>query len=269
MRIDYHTHHWRCGHAVGQLEEYVLSAIEKGIEQLGLSDHMPLIHVNPDEYLPEMAMAMEELPRYVEECFLLKEKYKKDIDIRVGIEADYIEHYEETIKQLLDRFEWDYIIGSVHFLGTWDITDFRQVDGWKQKDPDEVYRQYYDAVQKAVRTGFYDIVGHVDVIKRFGIKPNGDPSELERATLRAIKQADIAIELNTSGLRTPAAEMFPSKRMLQYALELGIPLTLGSDAHKPEDVGQQLEEGKKYLRQLGFEQIATFEGRRRSMRDLR
>lgn len=268
MQIDFHTHHERCGHASGKLEEYVLQAIDKGMDILGLSDHMPLIHVDPDQYLPEMAMAMEELPRYVEECYRLKEKYRDQIQIRVGIEADYIEGYEETIERLLSRYEWDYVIGSVHFLGTWDVTDYRQVDGWKTRDADQVYVQYYEAVQKAAKTSFYDIIGHVDVIKRFGFLPTADPAELERETLRVIKQSNVAIELNASGLRMPASEMFPSERMLAYAYELQIPVTLGSDAHKPEDVGKNLDKGQEMLRNIGFEQVAVFEGRNRSMVNL-
>ncbi len=94
MRIDYHTHHVRCGHASGELEEYVLKGIEIGLVQLGLSDHMPLLHVDPAAYLPGMAMPMEELPNYVEEAFRLQEKYKDRIDIRVGMEGDYIEGWE-------------------------------------------------------------------------------------------------------------------------------------------------------------------------------
>ena len=98
MRIDYHTHHERCGHAVGKLEEYVQRGIEIGLSQIGLSDHMPLLHVDPDQYYPEMAMSMDELPRYVEECFTLKERYRGQIEVRVGLEGDYIEGWETEIR---------------------------------------------------------------------------------------------------------------------------------------------------------------------------
>ena len=119
------------------------------MDQLGLSDHMPLIHVDPEAYYPEMAMPMDELPRYVEECLQLKERYQGQIDIRIGLEGDYIEGYEEQIERIVNDYPWDYVIGSVHFLGEWDITDYRQTQGWEGKDPLEVYRRYYDAVQKA------------------------------------------------------------------------------------------------------------------------
>ncbi|ANE46839.1 histidinol phosphatase [Paenibacillus swuensis] len=263
MLIDYHTHHARCGHAVGTLEEYVKRGIELGFSQLGLSDHMPLLHVNPDTYYPEMAMAMDELPRYFEECVVLKEKYKDQIDIRIGMEGDYIEGYEEEISRLIEAYPWDYVIGSVHFLGEWDITDFRQTSGWDGKNHDAVYEQYYDAVIKAARTGFYDFIGHIDVIKRFGFKPDGDVTSLENAALDAVKASGMAIELNASGLRTPAAEMFPGRRMLQYAYDSGIPVTIGSDAHQPERLGQYLDDARALLREIGYTQLTGFRQRRK------
>lgn len=268
MRIDYHTHHERCGHAVGKLEEYVQRGIAIGLSQIGLSDHMPLLHVDPAEYYPEMAMPMDELPRYVEECFSLKEQYRGQIDVRVGLEGDYIEGFESEIRSIIERYPWDYVIGSVHFLGEWDITDFRQTHHWEGRDILEVYRQYYDAVSKSAASGLYDIIGHSDVIKRFGYVPPPEQTEeriaLEDAALQAVAKSGCAMELNASGLSKPCAEMFPSRRMLTEAIRLGVPLTMGSDAHDPMKLGDYLPEAEKLLHELGCEQVAVFEGRQRS-----
>jgi len=269
MHIDYHTHHERCGHAVGKLEEYVQRGIELGLQQLGLSDHLPLIHVDPASYYPEMAMPMAELPRYVEECLTLKERYRGVIDLRVGLETDYIEGYEEQIREILSPYPWDYLIGSVHFLGEWDITDHRQVHGWEGKDALEVYRLYYDAVKKSALSGLYDIIGHMDVIKRFGYGPQtpegtAEVRALELETLKVIADSGIAMELNASGLTKPCAEMFPAEHLLQEALKLGIPLTLGSDAHDPAKLGDGLQEARSMLWHTGFRELAVFEGRRRT-----
>lgn len=265
MFIDYHTHHVRCGHAKGELEEYVRKGIEIGLKQLGLSDHMPLIHVDPATYYEGMAMPLDELPHYVEECLYLKEKYRDQIEIRVGLEGDYIEGYEEEIAKIVESYPWDYVIGSVHFLGTWDVSDRRQLHNWEGKRVEDVYARYYDAVQKAARTGFYDYIGHIDVIKRFGHKPEEDMSGLEKRTLEVVKEQGIAIELNASGLRMPAAEMFPSRRMLEYALSLGIPVTVGSDAHDPEKLAENLDRAYALLKDVGFTQLATFDKRKRIM----
>ncbi|WP_150272301.1 histidinol-phosphatase HisJ [Paenibacillus tepidiphilus] len=270
MHIDYHTHHERCGHAVGKLEEYVQRGIELGLQQLGLSDHLPLIHVDPDSYYPEMAMPLSELPHYVEECLTLKERYRGVIELKLGLEADYIEGYEEQIKELLSPYPWDYLIGSVHFLGEWDITDFRQVHGWEGRQVMDVYRQYYAAVQKSAASGLYDIIGHMDVIKRFGYGPQtaeerAEVRELELRTLQTIAVNGIAMELNASGLSKPCAEMFPAEHVLAEALKLGIPLTLGSDSHDPARLGDGLTEARSLLYRLGFRELAVFEGRTRSL----
>ncbi|WP_223070050.1 histidinol-phosphatase HisJ [Paenibacillus caui] len=269
MLIDYHTHHERCGHAVGSLEEYVQRGIEIGLSHIGLSDHMPLLHVNPAEYYPEMAMPMEELPRYVEECLKLKEKYKGQIEVRIGLEGDYIEGWEEDIQRIIEAYPWDYVIGSVHFLDTWDISDFRQTHNWDGQDVFAVYERYYHAVIKAAGTGFYDITGHIDVIKRFDYKPDPARDEevraLELSALQAVKRAGMAMELNASGLSKACEEMFPSRRILEEALKLDIPLTLGSDAHDPMKLGEHLDQARKQLYEVGFRELAVFEGRQRRM----
>lgn len=268
MLIDYHTHHVRCGHAIGELEEYVLRGIEMGLSQLGLSDHMPLIHVDPATYYPEMAMSMEELPRYVEECLALKERYKEQIDIRIGIEGDYIEGYEAEIEHIITSYPWDYVIGSVHFLGEWDISDYRQTHHWEGKNILTVYEQYYDAVRKAAATGLYDIMGHIDVIKRFGYRPASDKysevEALENSALTAVWNSGMAMELNASGLSKVCEEMFPSKRMVTEAFKLGIPLTIGSDAHDPLRLGEHLDQARALLWDVGYRQLSVFDKRRRT-----
>ncbi|MDR0268898.1 histidinol-phosphatase HisJ [Paenibacillus sp.] len=269
MLIDYHTHHVRCGHAVGELEEYVRRGIEIGLDQIGLSDHMPLLHIDLATYYPEMAMPLDELPRYVEECLNLKEKYKGQIDIRLGLEGDYIEGSEEAIERIIRVYPWDYVIGSVHFLGEWDITDHRQVHGWDGCNRLEVYQTYYDAVQKAAATGFYDIMGHLDVIKRFGYHPGveaaAEVEALENAALVAVAKNGVVMELNASGLSKPCAEMFPSGRMLREAFRMGIPLTVGSDAHDPKKLGENLDHARRELWEIGFRELAVFEKRQRMM----
>jgi histidinol-phosphatase (PHP family) len=266
MRIDYHTHHERCGHAIGKLRDYVEQAISNGLHQLGLSDHMPLFHINPNEYLPEVAMPMSELSKYVEECYNLKREYKQQIDIRVGLEADYIEGREREIERILAEFEWDYVIGSVHFIGEqsdWDITDYRMVHNWQGKAVDQVYEQYYQKVSLAAQTGLFDFIGHFDVIKRFGFRPQLDPWPWQVAALQDIRKHDLAIELNTAGWQTKAAEQYPTIAVLEYCYQLGIAVTLGSDAHQPIHLARDFERALDLLQEIGFKQLATFNQRQR------
>lgn len=266
MRIDYHTHNYRCGHAVGTLEEYILSAIDKGMDEIGLSDHMPLLHLSQEEH-PDIAMSMEELPRYVEECLSLQEKYKDQIAVRVGLEGDYIEGCEEKIEAIVNAYPWDYVIGSVHFLGKWDVTDFRQVHQWEGRNVTDAYEQYFDAIRKAAATGFYDYIGHIDAIKRFApSRPDEDVTALEDAALQAVKKHDIAFELNAAGIYAPCKEMYPSLQILERAKAYNIPVTYGSDAHHPDKVGQKGAEAQTMLKNVGYTHLATFQGRKRVMK---
>jgi len=265
MPIDYHTHHVRCGHAVGNLEDYIVSAMNQGMEQIGLSDHMPLLHVS-DEENPDTAMSMDELPRYVEEALSLKEKYKGRIEVRVGLEGDYVEGYEEKIGEIVNGYPWDYVIGSVHFLGTWDVTDFRQVGQWEGRSVVKTYERYFDAIAKAAATGFYDYIGHIDAIKRFSPKPGEDVTALEDAALHAVKKHDLAFELNAAGYYAPCKEMYPSASILARAKALEIPVTYGSDAHHPDKVGQKGADAQTMLKNAGYTHLATFEGRKRVLK---
>ena len=269
MFIDYHTHHERCGHAVGQLREYVEQAIEKGIDQLGLSDHMPIIHVPKGRLLPGLAMDLSELENYMHEALSLQKEYKKDIAIKVGLEADYIAGFEEAIKKLLSPYPFDYILGSVHFLGEWDLSDSRNMDPWKGRPLLEIYQDYFEAIQGAAKSGIYDIIGHFDVIKKYGFRPTEDISSIISDTLKVIKEQNVTIELNASGRKTIAQEIYPAPQIIAEAIGLEIPFTLGSDAHRPEDIHSGLKEGRELLRKLGVEQLATFDKRRRIMVDFK
>lgn len=265
MRVDYHSHHERCGHAAGSLEEYIKSAIGKGLDHFGISDHMPLLHVDPANYYPEMAMPREELHAYAEEAFSLQAKYKDRIEVRVGLEGDFIEGYEEEVEKIVESYPWDYVIGSVHFLGEWDVTDFRQVHKWEGRHVEEVYEQYYEAIKKAARTGLFDWIGHIDVIKRFGMVPANDPVQVEDEALRVIAEEGIAIELNTAGWYSKAKEMYPSQRMLKRAQQLNIPITTGADAHRPDHVGRDLEKANSLLQEIGFPGVCGFKQRNRTL----
>lgn len=265
MLIDYHTHHERCGHAIGTLREYVEYAIKLGIDQLGVSDHLPVLHIAKDKILPGLAMDINELDSYVHEAIDLKKEYHKDIELKIGIEADYIKGYEETIKNLLAQYPFDYVIGSVHFLGEWDISDSRQLDGWKKKPVDNIYDEYYDAIIGLAQSGIYDIVGHFDVIKKYGFIPERDKSASITKALDAIKKADMAMEINPSGLVKKTKEIYPSPSIVKIAVNKGIPFTLGSDAHKPDNVHLNLNVGRELLKELGVNKLATFANRKRNM----
>ena len=263
MLVDYHTHHERCGHAVGRLEDYIQAAVQRGLREIGLSDHQPVLHIAPEDLLPEVAMPMEELPLYVAEALALRDKYRGVIDVKVGLEADWVEGYGDQVAELLGKHPFDYVIGSVHFLGTWDHTDSRQLAGWDARDVFETYAEYFKQVRMAAQSGLFDIIGHIDVIKRFGHVPERSHDDLLEETAVAVRDAGVCVEVNASGLRYPCAEQFPSRRMLEMLHAHQVPLTLGSDAHQPRFVGEGLDVVVGLLREVGYKQVHGFTGRRR------
>jgi histidinol-phosphatase (PHP family) len=168
----------------------------------------------------------------------------------------------------LAQFELDYVIGSVHYLDDWmfDHPDYKET--YKQWDNDELYEEYFDCITQAVKTGLFDIIGHFDLIKVFNVRPNKDILELVNPVLEVIKKHDQVIEINTNGLNKPVGEIYPERKILERAKELGIKVTLGSDAHSADRVGENLAKVRELLSDIGYKEFATFSGRERKMVDL-
>lgn len=263
MRVDYHTHHYRCGHALGHMEEYVEAAIAAGIDEIGLSDHSPIYHLSDDPHaLPGTAMSQHELPIYIEEMAAVKRRYAKRITVRLGVESDYVLGWDEHYRSLWQRYPLDYVIGSVHWLGHWSIFS-RELP--PDQDPQQVYAQYLYTTQAAARSGAYDIIGHLDCLKTRNHIPDMSITPLLEETVRVLAESNIAVELNTSGWRKPIKECYPRQELLELCHHYQVPVTLGSDAHAPQDVGYGFEEATRLLKEIGYRTIATFTQRKRSM----
>lgn len=261
--VDYHTHNYLCGHAVGELEEYVKRAIDLGFQEIALTDHLPLFHLRPEEIMPGITMSQAQMPAYIEECLRLKDLYAQKIAIKVGIESDYAPGWEEYLASELAKYPYDFILGSVHFIGDWDHSDSRVQHRWQGRDVNDTYREYYKLIQGAAQSNLFDSIGHVDVIKRFNHLPTEDLTDLYYETFKIIKKADVCVEYNSSGNYMPVAEAFPSNEILRIIHELDITMTMGSDSHQPDVVGRDLETAMDKLREIGFDKIAGFEERKR------
>lgn len=260
--IDYHIHTSRCGHASGEMEAYVERAIERGLREIGFSDHLPLVtHADP-----QLTMGEEELPRYVEDVLRLREKHRGVLPIKLGIEADFIPGYEEETLRLLQLYEWDYVIGSVHIISEWEFDDPRRIGEWENRDVDDVYRCYFDLLRRSAESGLFDIMAHCDLVKKFGHRPQADlAKEIER-TAETFRSAGMVVEINTSGLRKPVGEMYPAYAMVEAFQKQGVPLVVGSDAHRPEEVGQDFERAVEWALRAGYEETVVFTGRRMTER---
>lgn len=265
MLTDYHTHTFRCGHAVGVLPEYIESAIAKGIGEIGLTDHLWLYFDEPAKRDPQWAMPEEQYAEHYAEMLAMRERYRGRINVRVSVEADYIEGEEAQLKRILDGFEFDYVLGSVHFMDGWLIDDPDQAHRYREERVAEIYRRYYRRLQKAIALGTFDLLAHFDLPKKFGFLPEEDLSDIVTETLDMVRDSDVAMEVSTAGLRKAAAEIYPSPWILGEMRKREIPISLSSDAHDPLEVGIDYARSIAAVREAGYSEIAVFEARERRL----
>jgi histidinol-phosphatase (PHP family) len=254
MRLpDYHTHTSRCGHARGTPAEYVAAAQVAGLLAVGVADHLPLL---PD-HDPELSMEACELGDYVAEVRELKERLPGFV--LLGIEADYRPETASEVGALLESHPFDYVIGSVHHLGDWGFDDPRQMEGYDSRPIDEVWVEYLELLGQAAESGLFTILGHLDLVKKFGHRATRPlTKELDRLIGR-IAGAGLAVEINTAGLRKPVREAYPSLEILRLLRAADVPITFGSDAHRPEEVGRDLVLAADLARAAGYEAFTTLE----------
>jgi len=256
MRIDLHNHTTRCNHATGTMEAYVQRAIELGIDQYGFSEHAPM------KFDPHYRLAFEEIDAYEADVLRLREQYHHQIDILLGYEVDFLEGY---IEDTLFQRPVDYLIGSVHFLKQWGFDNPEFIGEYKNRDIDEIWQEYFDAIEAMAKRGYFDIVGHLDLIKVFKFMPKKDIRLIAQSALKAIKKSNMVIELNSAGLRKPISEIYPSPSLLEVAYELNIPITFSSDAHAIEQIGFKYETVTSVAKKIGYTKAVTFKQREPQM----
>jgi histidinol-phosphatase (PHP family) len=260
--IDLHTHHRRCGHARGELADYVRGALDLGVDTLGFSDHAPLLVGDRDDTAPGMHMPRSAFPGYLDEATALQERMRGRIEILVGVEADYLAGTEEAYRVLLDDPRIDYVLGSVHYFDGFHVYDRRR---WHEvTDIDAVHVAYHRLVRAAARTGLYDVMAHIDAVKGRGHAASAALDAEWDETVRILADTGVAVEINTSGIRK-CGEPFPSWEAVERLHAAGVPLTYGSDAHDPNEVLHGWADVHAGLIACGVTQLAVVRGRRQEM----
>ena len=253
MIVDLHNHTILCHHAKGSMEEYVQKAIEKKIDIFGFSDHAPM---NFDTY----RMGFEEMPFYEQEVLKLKEKYANDIRILLAYEVDFLQGYIDP--RVLER-NVDYLIGSVHYLGKWGFDNPEYIGEYQHRDLDIIWQDYFDAIEAMAKCDLFDIVGHIDLMKIFNYFPKKDIRLIAQKAIKAIKKANMVVEINAAGLRKPVAQPYPSEAIMGLLSEHDIPITFGSDAHDLEHIGFGREITYALAKEYGYTQCVTFQNKDR------
>jgi histidinol-phosphatase (PHP family) len=248
------------------VERYQEVASERGVEVLGVSEHVHRFRQALDVWQHPFwrENATDDLDEY---CEFVRDR----TELALGIEADFVAGREDRMANLLDAREWDYVIGSVHFLrdealdmrGDWDV--------WRSADPEKVWKRYFETLGEAARSGLFDVLAHPDLVKVWGAegpRPSGDLRRFYDLAMEGIAESDVAIEVSTAGLRKPVGEIYPARPFLEMCLEAGRPIALSSDAHTPNDLAYRYDDALELLESVGVAEIAVFERRERRMEPL-
>jgi histidinol-phosphatase (PHP family) len=247
MLPDYHIHTALCGHAEGEVSDYWLAARGKGIPEICFTDHAP----NPDGYDPDHRMRLEQFPLYRDAVADIQgEEAPRAL---FGVEADYYEGCERFLASWLPAQQFDFVLGSVHFIDGWGFDNPEERHIWDSVDVAATWRKYFIAISGLVESRLFDAVGHIDLPKKFGHRPSDrEVKEMLQPVLNRMAEAGMGMELNTSGLRRPVGEIYPSPLIVSLARERDIPICFGSDAHSPVDMGADFALALKLAREAGY-----------------
>ncbi len=264
LPADYHMHTPLCGHASGEPVAYARHAVAIGLTEIGFSEHSPM----PRDDFDDWRMRTDQLDEYVEKVRKAQRDFPQ-LAIRLALEVDYLPGHLDWIRDLAARQPWDYFIGSVHYVAEgWAVDNPHKLSEWKNRDPWEVWSVYFERLTMAAETGLFEIIGHADLPKKFGHRPGRNCRPLYKRFLTAAKRHNCVIELNTAGLRKECREIYPSREILTLAFEHGVPITFGSDAHAPEEVGMGFAEALSLARSAGYSTYLRFAQRNATMFEL-
>jgi histidinol-phosphatase (PHP family) len=252
MRVDLHNHTTFCNHATGSMEDYIKKAIESKIDIFGFSCHAPM------DFEPRYRMNLIQSKIYEQNVLSLKEKYKNKIKILLAYEVDYMDNQAFMEQDILNA-NVDYLIGSVHFIDKWGFDNPQFLAIYQEKDIDMIWEEYFATVSKMVKSGYFNIVGHLDLIKVFKYLPTKNIIDIAYQTIIDIKNSNMVLEINSAGFRKPIKEQYPSRKLLELAFKFDIPITFGSDAHSIKQIGYKYNEILQLAKDIGYTKCIIFE----------
>src|SRR5215203_187720 len=246
--IDYHLHviaHGDRPMTVENILKYCEVARVRGIRQMGITEH--------DRYLDEIDLA----------AFQEARELSREVELRLGIEIDFVAGAEERMDDDATALPYDYVIGSVHRVDNEEvdrITDQRIYDRYETYD---LYAAYYANVRKAALSGRFEILGHPDLIKIFRRFPDRDITSILEETADAVAESGVVVDVNAAGLRKPIGEIYPARAFLEMFHKRGVPIILSSDAHAPEEVAMGYDTSLALVHDVGYREVATFRNHER------
>jgi histidinol-phosphatase (PHP family) len=270
--VDYHMHLRgsddlpRGRYSADRAEEYVEQARVAGVDEIGFSDHV--YYFRQAESLWEIPWMLErvadDLDEYVD---AVQEAKRRGLPVKLGLEVDFFPGIADDLARVLEPYPWDYLLGSVHFV---DGMPVDQAPGLVDElEVEDAWRRYFAWLLEAARSGLFDVLAHPDLVKIFGRRPSAEVTlELHRELAGTVAEAGVCVEVSAAGLHKPVGELYPDAELLELCRERGVPITLASDAHRPEHVGRDVVRAAALARGVGYETVTVFEGRARRQEPL-
>ena len=280
VRVDSHIHLQPHGERPPvdreRIERYVRCARANGVDAIALTEHLFRFREAYDllngwwEHEPNPSLAAAtaaywddhvnlSLTDYVR---LIEEAKADGLPVYLGLEMDWIPGRADDLRRLLAPFAWDIVLGSVHWIGGFLIDTSDWLDEWERRGADRVFGEYAALIAELADSGLADVLAHSDLPKLWGHQP-ASFEPLHETIVAAALRSGCAIEINTSGLRVPAAEIYPAQAVLRRARESGIPITLASDAHFPERIGLSFDKAQEWAERAGYREFSSYVQRRR------
>jgi len=287
---DYHVHIHPHGpytgkgpkpgeYPVDHIEAYFEAAQRNGVREVGFTEHL-FRCVESEQVLgrwwesePRRDLREHTAEYMVHEKVLSLELYvqavldakDRGLPVKLGLEVDYFPENAEAVAEFLKPYPFDFLIAATHFLGGWNVGSPNQTDELERRGRRQGYEDYFHVESQLASSGLFDVLAHADVIRKFGAEPESPPLDLYDDLATAAARGNIAVEVSTAGLRNPVQDFYPGEPLLQRFFDLGVPITLASDAHVPHDCGRDNAKAVDFARSIGYTQRIEFDKRIRTM----
>jgi histidinol-phosphatase (PHP family) len=261
--VDYHMHLRDPGERIdlrlAAVERFAETAAARGVDEIGFTEHV---------YYFRQTGEIWSLPYQTERCVYDLDAYcdavlaarRQGLPVKLGLEVDYVGGRQARLAELLEPYPWDYLLGSVHWLDGLAVD--LEPGIWAALPVDEVWRRYVGALAELAASGAVDVIAHPDLAKVLRRRPRPQLlRELHEEAAEAISGAGVCVEISTAGLRKPVGELYPDRALLHACRARGVGVTIASDAHVPELVGEGFDRALELARSAGCETVTVFERR--------
>ena len=265
MKIDYHMHFEKGSYDKTWVEGFFQAAKDRGVAEIGISEHSHTFPEFKELYYEDLILddsAMGTFQRQwlqsnkfkytLDDYFRFMAELRKEHTVRTGIEVCNFQD-QEKVKDILKDYDFDYVIGSVHFLHGWAYDCSEIIAEWQNHSLQDIYEWYTEEVEKLADSGLYDVLGHPFNIRLFKFLPDFDVTPYLERVAKAMKKANMIVDVNTGTFyRYPIAEITPYPDFMKIAAQYDLPIITTSDAHKPEDCGAYNQQAIDYVKQFGY-----------------